>query len=93
MGQGIYSGVSAERISRGNNLQVLDITKKATLDDKVAFSMPIGRRANAGKALNSQERDAVENICRKLGRTVVFEDLRKMYYKGEIFYNIDYRRY
>ena len=34
--------------------------------------------------LNAGEKADIENVCNRLGRKVVFEDLREMKYKGEI---------
>ena len=34
--------------------------------------------------LSTREKEEIESVCNELGREVVFEDLRDMYYKGEI---------
>ena len=66
-----------------NNVKAIELGQTIVSTDKMSVSQE-SKNVNNIEEFNVQEVAYVEEICNKLGRKVVFEDLRGMVYEGEI---------
>ncbi|MBQ2934440.1 MAG: DNA/RNA non-specific endonuclease [Clostridia bacterium] len=80
------NGVGRPKPNEGYALETVSLNKSITKNTNVVNNNYSTETDTFDwvEELSTREKEEIESVCNELGREVVFEDLRDMYYKGEI---------